>query len=92
MNGNTKYIHLDGINAGGIIISTVIVPLPLNHSRSAVVSYNRNYVHEVLVYRLFESAVRRTDRPATTIVVAWDVKQQDKQTNYVAVVLNNFEF
>ena len=26
--------------------------------------------------------VRRTDRPAMTIAVAWDVKQHNKQTNF----------
>ena len=31
------------------IISTVILSLPLNHSKRAVVSYKRKYVHEVLV-------------------------------------------
>ena len=38
------------------IISTVILPLPLNHSRRVVVSYKRKYVHEVLVNRLFKLA------------------------------------
>ena len=38
------------------IISTVILPLPLNHSRRVVVSYKRKYVHEVLVYHLFKLA------------------------------------
>ena len=38
------------------IISTVILPLPLNHSRRVVVSYKRKYVHEVLVNCLFKLA------------------------------------
>ena len=38
------------------IISTVILLLPLNHSRRVVVSYKRKYVHEVLVNRLFKLA------------------------------------
>ena len=38
------------------IISTVILPLSLNHSRRVVVSYKRKYVHEVLVNRLFKLA------------------------------------
>ena len=37
------------------IISTVILPLPLNHSRR-VVSYKRKYVHKLLVNRLFKLA------------------------------------
>ena len=38
------------------IISTVILPLPLVHSRRVVVSYKRKYVHELLVNRLFKPA------------------------------------
>ena len=38
------------------IISTAILPLPLNHSRSFVVSYKRKYVHKVLVNCLFKLA------------------------------------
>ena len=38
------------------IISTVILLLPLNHSRRVVVSYKRKYVHEVLVNCLFKLA------------------------------------
>ena len=41
------------------IISTVILPLPLNHSRRVVVSYKRKYVHEVLVKRLFKLARKK---------------------------------
>ena len=37
------------------MISTVIL-LPLIHSRRAVVSYKRKYVHELLVNRLFKPA------------------------------------
>ena len=36
------------------MISTVILPLPLIHSRRGVVSYKRKYVHELLVNRLFK--------------------------------------
>ena len=38
------------------IISTVILLLPLIHSRRVVVSYKRKYVHELLVNRLFKPA------------------------------------
>ena len=36
--------------------STVILLLPLIHSRRIVVSYKRKYVHELLVNRLFKPA------------------------------------
>ena len=52
------------------------------HSRRVVVSYKRKYVHELLVNVEAcqgKSVVRRTDRPAMTIAVNWDVKQQNKQ-------------
>ena len=38
------------------IISTVILPPPLIHSRRVVVSYKRKYVHKLLVNRLFKPA------------------------------------
>ena len=38
------------------MISTVILPLPLIHSGRVVVSYKRQYVHELLVNRLFKPA------------------------------------
>ena len=38
------------------MISTVILLLPLIHSRRVVVSYKGKYVHELLVNRLFKSA------------------------------------
>ena len=38
------------------IISTVILLLPLIHSRRVVVSYRRKYVHKLLVNRLFKHA------------------------------------
>ena len=38
------------------IISTVILLLPLLHSRRVVVSYKRKYVHKLLVNRLFKPA------------------------------------
>ena len=39
------------------VISTAIISsLPLNHSRSVVVSYKQKYVHEVLVNCLFKLA------------------------------------
>ena len=38
------------------IISTVILLLLLIHSRRAVVSYKRKYVHKLLVNRLFKPA------------------------------------
>ena len=38
------------------MISAVVLPLPLIHSRTVVVSYKRKYVHEILVNRLFKLA------------------------------------
>ena len=38
------------------MISTVILRLPLSHSRRVVVSYKRKYVHELLVNRLYKPA------------------------------------
>ena len=38
------------------MISTVILPLPLIHSRRVVVSNKRKYMHELLVNRLFKPA------------------------------------
>ena len=38
------------------MISTVILSLPLIHSRRVVVSYKRKYVHKLLVNRLFKPA------------------------------------
>ena len=38
------------------MISTVILLLPLIHSRRVVVSYKRKYVHALLVNRLFKPA------------------------------------
>ena len=38
------------------MISTVMLLLPLIHSRRVVVSYKRKYVHEILVNRLFKPA------------------------------------
>ena len=38
------------------MIYTVILLLPLIHSRRVVVSYKRKYVHELLVNRLFKPA------------------------------------
>ena len=38
------------------MISTVILLLPLIHSRRVVVSYKRKYVHQLLVNRLFKPA------------------------------------
>ena len=52
------------------------------HSRGVVVSYKQKYVHELLVdveACLGKSVVRWTDRPAMTIAVNWDVKQENKQ-------------
>ena len=68
------------------IISTVILLLLLNHSWRAVVSYQRKYVHELLVTRLFKlaqekSVVRWTDRPAMIIAVDLGRKATNKQTN-----------
>ena len=41
------------------IISTVISSLPLIHSRRVIVSYKREYVHELLVNRLFKPAQKK---------------------------------
>ena len=38
------------VEIGHEMISTVILPLPLIHSRRVVVSYKRKYVHELLPY------------------------------------------
>ena len=67
------------------IISTPIL-LPYSDSRRVVVSYKQKHVHKVLVNCLVKlaqekSMVRRTDRPAMTIAVDCDVKNQIKQTN-----------
>ena len=74
-----------------IMISTVILLLPLIHSRRVVVSYKRKYVHELLFNRLFKacpgkSVVRWTDRPAMTIAVDLGRKankQTNKQTSFI---------
>ena len=42
------------------MISTVILLLPLIHSRRVVVSYKRKYVHELLVNRLFKPAQEKS--------------------------------
>ena len=42
------------------MISMVILLLPLIHSRRVVVSYNRKYVHELLVNRLFKPAQEKS--------------------------------
>ena len=65
------------------IISMVILLLSAD-SRRVVVSYKRKYVHEVLVNRLFKLAQEKNlvnCLPDMTIIVYWDVKQQNKQTN-----------
>ena len=49
------------------IISTVILLLPLIHSRRVVVSYKRKYVNELLVNWLFKLAQEKTDHPAMTL-------------------------
>ena len=58
--------------------------LPSADSRRVVVSYKRQYVHEVLVNCLVKlahekSPVRWNDYPNMTIAVNWDVKHQIKQ-------------
>ena len=63
----------------------------MNHSRRVVVSYERKYVHKVLVNSLFKpaqekSVVRLTNRPIMTIAVDWDVKQQNKQTKLTLIL------
>ena len=69
-------------------IISIILLLPLNHSRRVVVSYKRKYVHEVLVNCLFKLAQEKvwlgTDRPAMIIAVELGckaTKQTNKQTN-----------
>ena len=54
-SSNTARSHTF-VENGHEIMSTVIIPLPLNHSRRVVVSYKRKYVHEALVNRLFKLA------------------------------------
>ena len=53
----------------------------MNYSRRVVVSFERKYVHEVLVNRLFKLTQKKLwlgDRPVMTIAVDWDVKQQNR--------------
>ena len=64
------------------MISTVILLLPLIHSRRVVVSYKRKYVHELLVNRLFKPV-----RPAMTIAVDLGRKAA-KQTNKLSIPLS----
>ena len=53
----------------------------MNHSRRVVVSYERKYVHEVLVNCLFKLAQEKVWLGELTVIaVDWDVKQQNKQT------------
>ena len=63
----------------------------MNHSRRVVVSYERKYVHKVLVNSLFKpaqekSVVRLIDRPIMTIAVDCDIKQQNKQTKLTLIL------
>ena len=65
-----------------LIISTAIL-LPSAYPRRVVVSYKREYVHEVLVNCLVQladeiSVARRTDRPDMTIAVDWEEPNQTK--------------
>ena len=60
--------------------------LPTPDSSRAAVSYWRKDVHQLLINCLglslrSKSLVRLTDRLDMTIVVDWDVKWQNKQTN-----------
>ena len=69
--------------------------LRLNHSRRVVVSYKRKYVHEVLLNRLFKhtqekSVIRWTDRPAMTLAVDLDVRQQNKETLLWFLIISSF--
>ena len=74
------------VEIGHEIISTVILPPSLNHSRRVVVSYKRKYVHKVLVNCLFKLAQEKvwlgelTHRPAITIAVDLG-RKATKQTN-----------
>ena len=68
------------------MISTVILLLPLIHSRRVVVSYKRKYVHELLVNRLFKPAQEKVWLGELTVpqwpqLLTWDVKQQNQPTN-----------
>ena len=51
----------------------------------SVVSYKREYVHEVLVNCLVKPAQEKvwldSDRPDIPIAVNWDIKNQTKPTN-----------
>ena len=80
-----KYVEIDHE-----ILSMAIL-LPSADSRRVVVSYNRKYVHEVLVnpgvnclvkLARKKSVVRWADRPDMTIAVDWDVKHQTRKTIY----------
>ena len=66
------------------MISTVILLLPLIHSRRVVVSCKRTYVHELLVNLLFKPAQEKVwlgdDCPAMTIAVDLG-RKATKQTN-----------
>ena len=71
------------------IISTVILIIPLNHSRRDVVSYKRTYVHEVLVNRLFKLAQEKVWLGELTIPPHHDHscclgRKAKKQTNQMS--------
>ena len=75
------------------MISTVILLLPLIHSRRVVVGYKRKYVHELLVTCPGKSVVRWTDRPTMTIAVDLGrkaTKQTNKTILFYAPVINIF--
>ena len=69
------------------IISMAIL-LPSADSRRVGVSYNRKYVHEVLVKCLVKFAQEKVWLGDITIAVDWDVKHHIKQKNNI---LNLFE-
>ena len=67
--------------------------LPLNHSRRVVVSYKRKYVHEALVNCLFKLAqvkvwLGELTLPPWPQLLTWDVKQQNKSSNFPWSILN----
>ena len=61
--------------------------LPLNHSKRFIVSYKRKYLHNLLVNRLFKLTQEQVWLGELTVLswpyiaVAWDIKQQNRQTN-----------
>ena len=58
----------------------MVILLSSAGSRRVVVSYERKYVHKVLVNRSVKLAQEKNDCPDMTIAVNWDVKNQTNET------------